>query len=135
MLTLGFCAAFPSHSFASTSAPRSPPIPSSRAPRVTFSIAGRRAQAHPFFGRLDWEKLYSKECSSPLLQSVEMVAQARQQKLQRQQLDQSDQEMVPSYLSQQSCLVDDWDYVAGKWNEAGGSNHSSPRLVPAESKA
>jgi len=94
-------------------------------------------KAHPFFSRLDWEKLLAKEMPSPLLQSVEMVAHARQQKLQRQQLDQSDQELVPSYLSQQSCLVEDWDYVANNWRDGccAGSGQSSPRLASVESKA
>jgi len=76
-------------------------------------------KAHPFFARLDWEKIYALEAVSPLLQSVEIITHARQTKLLRQHLNHSDQEMVPSYLSQQSCLVDDWDYVSGKWHDQG----------------
>ncbi|KAL3910224.1 MAG: hypothetical protein SGPRY_009137, partial [Prymnesium sp.] len=67
-------------------------------------------QAHPFFNRLDWDKLLARQIPSPLLQSVEMIAQSRQQKSLRQRLDASDTELVPSYLSEQSCLVEDWDY-------------------------
>lgn len=86
-------------------------------------------KAHPFFGRLDWELLLRKEIPSPLVQSVELVAQARQAKQQRQALESADHEMVPSYLSQQSCLVEDWDYVAG------GPGLNTQRLVAVESQA
>ena len=70
-------------------------------------------KAHPFFGRLDWEKLLKKELPSPLKQSVEVVAQARAGRAMRHPIPTNDAEMAPSYLSRQSsALVADWDYVA-----------------------
>ena len=77
-------------------------------------------KAHPFFGRLDWEKLYNKKLPSPLKQSVEVVSQARAGRAPRHPLNTVDRELAPSYLSRQSsALVADWDYVApGKRAEA-----------------
>ena len=70
-------------------------------------------KAHPFFGRLDWERLLARQLPSPLKQSVEVVAQARAGRPPRHPLNTVDHEMAPSYLSQQSsALVQDWDYVA-----------------------
>ena len=71
-------------------------------------------KAHPFFGRLDWEKLLRRELPSPLKQSVEVVSQARQQgRSARHPVNTVDRELAPSYLSRQSsALVQDWDYVA-----------------------
>ena len=69
-------------------------------------------KAHPFYGRLDWSLLLAKQMPSPLLQSVEIVSHARHAKQQRQVLDSTERDVLPSSLSQQSAaLVDDWDYV------------------------
>ena len=68
---------------------------------------------HPFFGRLDWERLLNRQLPSPLKQSVEVVAQHRAGRAQRHPMATADREFAPSYLSRQSsALVEDWDYVA-----------------------
>ena len=70
-------------------------------------------KAHPFFGRLDWDRLLAKQLPSPLKQSVEVVVQSRLQKASRNPIPTVDGEFAPSYLSRQSsALVEDWDYVA-----------------------
>lgn len=70
-------------------------------------------KAHPFFGRLDWDRLLAKQLPSPLKQSVEAIAQSRLQKASRNPIPTVDGEFAPSYLSRQSsALVEDWDYVA-----------------------
>jgi len=69
-------------------------------------------KAHPFFGRLDWDRLLARALPSPLKQSVEVVAQARAGRPARHPLNTLDRELAPSYLSRQSsALVHDWDYV------------------------
>ena len=94
---------------------------------VSHGYAGARKQdvaimkAHPFFGRLDWEKLLRRELPSPLKQSVEVVSQARQQgRSARHPVNTVDRELAPSYLSRQSsALVRDWDCSA-RWRRCGG---------------
>ena len=70
-------------------------------------------KAHPFFGRLDWEKLLARQLPSPLKHSVEAVSHQRAVRPTRHPLNTLDRELAPSYLSRQSsALVQDWDYVA-----------------------
>jgi len=72
-------------------------------------------KAHPFFGRLNWERLYAKQLPSPLRHSVEalMHSRANGNSQRKHALNSTDQDMAPSYLSQQhSALVQGWDYVA-----------------------
>ena len=91
-----------------------------------------RSQAHPFFGRLDWEKLLTRQLPSPLKQSVEVVATARQAggaRANRHQVNTVDRELAPSYLSRQSsALVADWDYVAPQ--NAGAAQQQPHPLQP-----
>jgi hypothetical protein len=72
-------------------------------------------KAHPFFGRLHWERLYAKQLPSPLRHAVESLPQSRALGSTRPKhaLNSVDQDMAPSYLSQQhSALVQGWDYVS-----------------------
>ena len=72
-------------------------------------------KAHPFFGRLNWERLYAKQLPSPLRHSVEALIHSRANGGSRPKhaLNSADQDMAASYLSQQhSALVQGWDYVA-----------------------
>ena len=89
-------------------------------------------KAHPFFGRLEWERLLKRELPSPLKQSVDVVSQARAGRPQRHQLNTVDRELAPSYLSRQSsALVQDWDYVATHPTAAaaGASQPSQPARI------
>ena len=84
-------------------------------------------KAHPFFGRLDWDRLYHKRLPSPLKQSVEVVSQARAGRAPRHPLNTVDRELAPSYLARQSsALVQDWDYVA-----PGGNGKRAAEAVGA----
>ena len=73
-------------------------------------------KAHPFFGRMNWERLYAKQLPSPLRHSVEALMQSRALGANgrpKHALNSADQDMAPSYLSQQhSALVQGWDYIA-----------------------
>ena len=78
-------------------------------------------RAHPFFGRLDWDKLLARQIPSPLKQSVEVIVQNRAQRTQRHPVNTVDRELAPSYLSRQSsALVQDWDYVRADGAPGGG---------------
>ena len=85
-------------------------------------------KAHPFFHRLDWEKLLARELPSPLRQSVEVVSQQRAGRggSARHPLHTVDRELAPSYLSRQSsALVQDWDYVAPMHAVAHAANKAA----------
>jgi hypothetical protein len=89
-------------------------------------------KAHPFFGRLDWDKLLARQLPSPLKQSVEVIAQSRAGRAPRQPLNTVDRELAPSYLSRQSsALVQDWDYVAPKNGVNGHAVVPPPRQFVA----
>ena len=82
-------------------------------------------KAHPFFGRLDWERLLKRQLPSPLKQSVQVVAQSRNGSSERHPLAIGDHELAPSHISRlSSALVEDWDYVApaGRPSSISGQN-------------
>jgi len=69
-------------------------------------------KAHPFFNRLDWEKLLAKQLNSPLRDAVQLLMQARTQNAHRKRPDPTmEQELSPGSV-QQSALVQEWDYVS-----------------------
>lgn len=71
-------------------------------------------KAHPFFGRINWERLHAKQMTSPLRAPIEAMLASRAVggHKPKHALNSADQDMAPSYLSQQhSALVQGWDYV------------------------
>jgi len=71
-------------------------------------------KAHPFFGRLNWDAMLSKQLRSPLRDSVQLHVQSRTAATQRSKrlAGTAEQDLAPSSVSQQqSTIVQGWDYV------------------------